>query len=233
MIWLKKITKKKTVTPIIQLTPKKDYHYCFKTSQDTADCTGECRDEGICRCSRIINIKIEEINTGLIIDKIIPKKYQNSILGYCAERILRLCGISDINNWEVDIIGGYYGEEIGGIYLVNQVYNIISTHLDSLMTQSDKQRMEYVLELEYGYTLPILVKKTWVICRVPRDNLRIGQEQYYDKKLSPNIVKEYADYQFPIAICIKIDDYCYRIIDGYHRFAASKQSKKVTIIVAE
>lgn len=225
-------TKKTMETPsVFSLKILSDGGYFGDTDYDSTSCTGNCSD--YCRCSQIVNARIRSVCAASIVEEVVPKKHRNSILGYCVERVLRLCGVCDKENWSIKIVGGYYGQECNGISLDDITKNIAIKHINNLMSQSDSQRVEYVLQLEYGYTLPILSGKTWKLLSVDRNNIIVGQEQYYDRKLMPLIVTKYVDHQFPIAVCVLENGGRYRLIDGYHRFAASKNIPKITIVLAE
>ncbi|UCG02573.1 MAG: hypothetical protein JSW11_00990 [Candidatus Heimdallarchaeota archaeon] len=203
--------------------------YYGDNSYNSTDCTGQCDD--YCRCARITDTKVNELYYNSILNTVIPQKHKQTILGYCVERILQLCGALDKDNWEVRVESGYYGEETRGISLSFLVGKTVIGHILKIINLPSSKQIEYILELEYGYVLPSLLGRNWRITEFPRNSINLGQEKYYDKKLSQEIVKKYQDHEFPICICINEEYGIYRLIDGYHRFAATKGKEKIPIIL--
>ena len=204
--------------------------YFGEVEYDSTGCTGECGDDYYCRCSEIIDAKIESLNIPAIIAKFIKKKDLNTIKGYCQERVLRHCGVFNVDNWEPDIQRGYYGEECNGIELDNKVLSKVKALLKTGLT------IPKVLTLEYGRLLPVLIKRKWKIVTIKRNNIIVGQYDYYTTKLNPKIVDSYKEYKFPVCVCIPILDEgseLVRLIDGYHRFAATDSKRKIKIMLGE
>ncbi len=200
--------------------------YFGEVDCDYTCCTGECGDD-YCRCSKIINAKITSLDALSIAKKLIPKKDLDTLKGYCKERVLRHCGVFDLDNWEPNIQQGYYGEQCDGISLNNTVLSKVKELLKTGLT------IPKVLTLEYGYLLENLKNCKWNIAVVPRESIIIGQNNYYSNKLNPKIVDSYKDHTFPICVCIHMPESGngHILIDGYHRFAATDGKRKIKIIL--
>ena len=193
-------------------------------------CRGICRDNYCCRCDEIYEAKITSLDTLSIVKQFVPKKDLNTIKGYCQERVLRHCGVFDVDNWEPNIQDGYYGQECNGIELDNKVLSKVQKLFKTHFT------IPKVLTLEYGHLLPILIKRKWEIVTVKRNNILIGHCDYYTTKLNPEVVDSYKEHTFPICVCIpELDSNgLVRLIDGYHRLAAFSHTKKpIKIILGE
>jgi hypothetical protein len=53
-----------------------------------------------------------------------------------------------------------------------------------------------------------------------------------DKRLNKNIVDSYKDRTFPLGVYLK-DNNKYKLVDGYHRYAAADKNKTHNIVVVE
>ena len=96
----------------------------------------------------------------------------------------------------------------------------------------DIDKIKKVLEYEYGFLLERLHStKSVSIKEIDVRLMQVGNESYHSKV---DNFEMYKDYDLPIAVCSKLDDK-YKIIDGYHRYAAAMLNKKdfVKIIVLE
>lgn len=214
----------------------KDLHYNVNLDYDTySDCEGEGCD-GICRCSRIENAKVESIHYEALAEDIAP---ENLLTKYCVERILRhFKPLQDSSSWDVETEGGYYGEEIGKVKLNEDVAETLSNILLALEDASDDKKVELALTVEYGFVLPTLQAKSWSLEKVHLVNLELGQKEYA-KNLDK---KRIDDYTFKFEMEKKhnrIDQTItgvaiesgskYRVIDGYHRVTAAKKFGKRVI----
>ncbi len=180
-----------------------------------------CYDEGVCRCGKIVDPKIEDefidyTTTLNAYKNLKPNNFEK----YCIDRILNHYKVYDPELWYINIDGGYYGEEIGKVVFDNPT-KIDETVKNMMNLKTNKQKILMVLELEYGYLLDELKnKKSWRIRKIKRDNLIIGQKDHY-KKVNVETVDRYEDYSLPKGVCLPENDK-FRLIDGYHRIAASK-----------
>ena len=156
-----------------------DYHtenYCEESG---------CYDEGICRCGIISCAFVTSVNlhnmTNHIYDSIFDKsksirrhKRIASILyggelvdKYCIYRILSRYELYDKYLWNVEVIGGYYGEEIGNVTLPDELFKEISTKCSEVVElETLEDKLRYVLTLEYGYLLPEFEKSNFKIIKI-------------------------------------------------------------------
>lgn len=191
-----------------------------------------CCDNDFCRCREIQNARATIIRPRLIADQIIGKM-DNTIYAYCVDRIVTKAVSSYVNHpedlFEVHAEGGYYGEEIGEIKMCSSVAEEITKKIRLLgEMRSNRERILYVLDNEYGHILPAIQKaKSWVVKDVDFSQIDIGQPDHY-KKLEQNVVDDYVTYDLPRAVCLKKGDR-YRLIDGYHRVAAFEKNRKGNI----
>lgn len=92
--------------------------------------------------------------------------------------------------------------------------------------------IEDTLTFEYGYVLEKLQNKKYIIFeKIPFSQLKIGNEDYYEK-----LSKGSNEYELipglPVGLYLKRDDGTYRLVDGYHRLVSLDKEKSYTIIVA-
>lgn len=188
-----------------------------------------CKDD-YCRCStlediEILSINIEEVVKCFVDHLKIDKKDEITI--YCIDRILRHHKVYDVENWNVEAVGGYYGEELGDPYLNDKLETAILLDISNMLNCGDS-KVEYVLSLEYHNVLPQLQGKSWSIAKVDWDDVIVGNGSYMQKIPEEDI---YEGYKGIIAVCSK-EGNKYRLWDGYHRFCKSSKGK-IKILVGE
>jgi hypothetical protein len=213
------------------------------------DCSSYgCDSEGICRCSSIYDEQIININVSEIVDSIYNDIYDNSkatkrnnvinsIFGiskdlelYTIDRIVRKSLIYDENIWEIVIEGGYYGQEIGSVRLDSTYADKLSQKInESMVIDNVKNRVEYLLNIEYGYILPELLDKEYRIITINKSDIIFGNENHL-KNVSTKELEFYSDINYDgIRGVVTKKEGKYRVIDGYHRL--SKTSKKSVMVI--
>lgn len=228
----------KTITKIFERT---NLQYDVDYDYDRSPCTCDAYENGdYCRCTTIERAWVESINVKLIVNKLYKKYYKepSEINEYCFDRICRALKIYDKNNYEVESCGGYYGEEIDGVYFEDEE-KIVNAYNELLKLEGDIEKIKYVLELEYGYLLDRVSNKTSAkIEVVDTEKIKLPQQEYF-MRLSKEVIEEYKNRKLPVAVCIKEKDRFYEafdryiLIDGYHRFVANKDRNVNKIIVLE
>jgi hypothetical protein len=218
-----------------------EVEYDYERSQ----CTCNAYEDGdYCRCTTIERAWVESINVHQVIEKFY-KKYcpeQSKINRYCFDRICTAFKIYDKDHYEVESCGGYYGEEIEGVYFDNES-GLLEAFADLLALETDIEKIKYVLEIEYGYLLERIKNKTVAkIEMVNTDSIVLPQQEYF-VKLDREVIEDYKNRDLPIAVCLKekeivsefFDRYNYRyiLVDGYHRFIANKDKKMMVVVVLE
>ena len=211
-----------------------------------------CDEEGICRCSTIEHAHVVSVNIPSMVNHIYDNYFDNSIstkrnstintiLGgvskeidiYTIDRILRINKVYEPSNWEVNICGGYYGEEIDDVILDDFLAQKVEKEIDDAFNIIDlKERIEYLLILEYGNILPELKDCKYSIQKVERDSVIFGSDEHY-RKVNEKKLDHYSDKNYNgirgIAL-LKKDKY--RLIDGYHRCSTS-ESRNIKLLISE
>lgn len=230
--------KTKTITKIFERT---NLQYNVEYDYDRSACTCDAYERGdYCRCTTIERAWVESIDVKDIINKLYTKycKEHSEINEYCFDRICSALRIYDKDYYEIETCGGYYGEEIGGVYFEKEE-ELVNTYNELLNLKSDIEKIKYVLELEYGYLIDRLTYTTSAtIEEVNTEKIKLPQAEYFIK-LSKDVVEDYKNRKLPVAVCIKNKDRyfeafdTYTLIDGYHRFIANKDRATNRIIVLE
>jgi len=231
----------------------KSFQYCTEYDYDSQTSCSEsgCDDEGICRCSTIENAHIISVNVTSMVNDIYPSYFDkslstkrnntiNSILGgtskeidkYTIDRILRINKVYEPTNWEINVCGGYYGQEIDNIILEDSIARKLEEQIDEALSIIElTTRVEYLLNLEYGHILPSLQNCQYSVETIERDKIIFGNDNHY-KKINLKNIEHYSDnnYSSIRGIVLKKDQE-YRLIDGYHR-CSSTNNKTIQLIVA-
>jgi hypothetical protein len=210
------------------------------------DCSSHgCDDEGICRCYTITSIDINNIDLNSLALSIFSEVYNRDASAqrdrkittiihgydldeankYCIHRILTINKLYKHENWEISWSGGYYGDELDGGHIVKPLYDKISSEIEQVLNfESLEDKINFVLNLEYGHVLSDLVNKKYEIITVPISDIIFGQKQHHDNVLIKD--KRYYNYypnDIPLGVCL-LKNNKWRVIDGYHRFTNSKLS---------
>lgn len=216
--------KKKSIFRKTDLSWIVDYDY------DRSGCT--CGAEfGICRCTTITNTWISKVNVHEVVNELYRKhsRTDSEIDEYCFERICYAYKIYDKDLYEVETCGGYYGEEVNGVYFENEK-KIYDSYNFMISFDTDIEKIRYCLKLEYGYLIDSVVSATnAIITEVDTNRIRSPQMEYF-VKVSKDIIHEYKNRTLPVAVCIK-DEYNFKLIDGYHRLVANNDRDTVSIVM--
>lgn len=207
--------------------------YCgVEYDYERSDCT--CND-WICRCTTIDRRWIEKIEINETITRLCESNYHikdlNYIDFYCFDRICRIFRVWDKEYYEIEVCGGYYGEEIAGVYFENEE-KVVSEFNKLLELKSDIDKIKYVLRLEYGYVIKSVEDANSISIVECNPELIVSPQMEYYRRLEKDVVDSYKGYEAPCAICKKCNDK-YLTIDGYHRVAANQDKENITIIVIE
>lgn len=190
-------------------------------------------NDDYCRCTTIEHAWVDKVNVRDVVDELYRKHSRTGsyIDEYCFDRICYAFKIYDKDFYEVETGGGYYGEEVYGVYFENEE-KIFNAYYEVLELNTVLEKIQYCLKLEYNYLIDCVESATSaVIIEVSPNNIRLPQTEYFIK-LENNVIEEYQNRELPIAVCVK-DGNKYRLIDGYHRFIANKERDSVDIVVLE
>lgn len=222
-----------------------DYNYIY-------DCENYgCDEEGICRCGSIENEYVESVDVSLIVKKIYNDFFEqgkaadrnntiNEVLYgigkdidiYTIDRILRSYKIWETQNWNIEVEGGYYGQEVGDVKIKESIADKIEEELLTVFSlPSLKEKIEYLLKVEYGKILPEIVDSTYEYIVIDKDEIIFGVEKHLNKVMKKDL-DFYSDknYNGIRGIVVKSGDK-WRVIDGYHRIFSTKWPK-VKVLVA-
>jgi len=203
----------------------KDLHYTVDVDYDNGTDECECGDD-YCRCSTIVNTQVSSVPYEKLAEEIAP---ESILLKYCVERILRhFKPLREQSSWDIEVEGGYYGEELGEVKLDKNVAETLATILHSLEDATDNQAVETALNVEYGFILPTLKDKTWTLERVAVAELDLGNK-HHAANLDEERVDSYRVEKQPVIGLLLKADNKYRVIDGYHRITAAKRDKKQVV----
>lgn len=186
--------------------------YCVEVDYDIIPSADP--DDEYMRESTLENVHIAEININDIVNAFI--KWANSrskIDNYCIDRIVRHFKPWNNDDYDIDVVCGYYGEEIGDVTWehTTDCKNAIA---EMIALECDIEKIEYVLKLEYGFILPQY--RAYNHAKVQTINsadIIIGNMQHYNSACNDF----YAEHKLPRCVV----DEKYRLIDGYHRLVAA------------
>lgn len=208
-----------------------DYDYeSYFPCQNGSDCC----DNDYCRCEEITKVWITETPNleGLALREFNKRKTKkekgfkvSEIDAYCLERILSINNLWDPEEWTINIGPGYYGEEIDSIKINHFAAKKIkeeTAHLLKLKT--NRQKIEYVLTLEYGHVLPALKNKIWKVKKIKKEDVSYPKQWF--GKLNQDAATAYTERILPRGIVLE-EEGRYRVYDGRHRIYAAKGSFKV------
>jgi hypothetical protein len=206
-------------------------HYITYDYNTHYHCDDRCSD--ICRCSTISSVRVVAVHVPFLVEGIVPNA-KNKMLRYGVDRILRHHKIYRTDIWDVHVVGGYYGQEIGSVTLDRDVALAVDRDIARYARLSAiKSQTEFLLQLEYGYLLDVLKDRRYRTQTVPLNQVRFGNEDYR-KRVDSEMVEHYQSYPYFVGVVLQEDKNCFRLIDGYHRFTAATfaNAKKVDVVVA-
>jgi hypothetical protein len=216
-----------------------DYSYTY-------DCENYgCDEEGICRCGSIKNECIESVDVSLIVKSIYDEFFEqgkaanrnntiNEVLYgigkdidiYTIDRILRSYKIWENENWDIEVEDGYYGQETGDVKIKESIADKIEEELMTVFSlPSLKEKIEYLLNVEYGKVLTELSNCSYESIVIDKDDVLFGVEKHLNKVMKKDL-DFYSDknYSGIRGIVVKSGDK-WRIVDGYHRIFTTKWPK--------
>lgn len=225
-----------------------DFKFCINHSFSRSySCKSSgCKEEGICRCSKVIDFKMDSVEMSKL-PQIIYSRYfieddmedyqvrdlklEKLIWGgnvnmYCIDRIARKMQLWDINKYEPKISHGWYGQEFDGIYLKQDLELELKQHLSMFIySKSVKEKIDYALQFEYNGELIDSVKNSdYDITTISIEEIDFsGINQKHIQNIHGCGKLEYYspdNYRLPRGIVKKIGNK-YRILDGYHRIINS------------
>lgn len=200
----------------------------------------ECFD--ICRCATIDSINLTDFNfvklsenmSQYIIEHFCQeKKIDLNILKYLIQRLFVIHEGYDVEKYEVQYEGGYYGDETRGVHFSNLV-NFNHDLLILCNLHSIENMVKFILKKEYGSVLPKLETLQWTSDSKNLCDIKVtGQEKYLQEVKEQGVSYEVSLSSPIVVIQEDILSNTYRIIDGYHRYASilKQESEGVNLLV--
>lgn len=165
----------------------------------------------------------------------LKRKCATSILiyRYCIHRILTKAEIWKKEHWQYHLMNDYYSQDVSAMTLKDNIAQDLTDKLNHLRTLKDSKKIEYILELEYGKTLPDLVGRQWTTLRVNKDKLYYTNPKLHDKCFEQAPHDYLDEYKLPRGICVRDSEHRYRVVDGYSRLAdAEKRGNSMCLVIA-
>lgn len=211
-----------------------NFNYCgIECDYDKEYNCDEAGCDMICRCAKIIGEEITSINliaiTEYILSNFMFKKDISTIDIYCVERILRYHGLHNKDAFYISVERGYYGDEINEITISHNA-NLESDIFNYLKLKTNKEKIEFVLNMEYKNLLPELKNRKWTIKTIPTKVLSTNKE--YNNMIKRSNSSQYDGWTLPLGIALDNGNKTYRLIDGYHRVSSS-HDEKIKMIVGK
>jgi hypothetical protein len=220
-----------------------------------------CDNEGICRCGQISDCSISDININMMVDSIYSDIYEdytksskrdeklNQILNgygkdfniYTIDRILRIKKVYKTENWDIEIIGGYYGEEVGDVTIKEDLAKELELLINKALEIEDiNERVNFLLMLEYGSIHNKLIDVKYSIVEIDRDLIHYGSQSNKKsalKEIQNSLKHHYNDHDSKwvrnintIMGIVVADGKMFRLIDGYHR-CLSTNKKMIKVLI--
>lgn len=199
--------------------------------------------DSICRCGSIQNTCMDKIDIPAIVERIYKEyigtndlvtqrdnKLKSILFGtgkeldiYTIDRVVRKYKLYDEYSWEIDVCGGYYGDELNGINICSNIAQRIEEELNIAFSIDELNgRIEYLLGLEYGSLLPELENCNYEIVELDKSDVVFGSTNHYDKVKQKDLTHYDEKSYDGIRGVVLEKDGKLRVIDGYHRIHTAK-----------
>lgn len=232
---------------------RNDFKYMVSYDYDTIYSCEEsgCNEEGICRCGHITNTYLNKVDVSAIVTNIYSEIFDNSISTkrhnainslwgiseeiqkYTIDRILRVNKIWKPQFWDINVSGGYYGQEIDEVVLIEDMVLKINSQLErAFQIDNLSERVEYLLTLENGFILDDIKDKKYHISVIDIDDIIFSNTEH-KRKIIIEELEHYSDRNYSgIRGVVKKDGIKFKLIDGYHRLSKT-ENKLVKVLVVE
>jgi hypothetical protein len=232
---------------------RNDFKYMVSYYYDTEFSCEEsgCNQEGICRCGLITDTYLNNVDISAIVTNIYSEIFDNSISTkrhnainslwgiseeiqkYTIDRILRVNKIWKTQFWDVNVSGGYYGQEIDEVVLIEDMVLKINSQLEkAFQIDNLTERVEYLLTLENGFILDDIKDKKYHISVIDIDDIIFSNTEH-QRKIIIEELEHYSDRNYSgIRGIVKKDGIKFKLIDGYHRLSKT-ENKLVKVLVVE
>ena len=233
---------------------RNDFKYMVSYNYDTIYSCEEsgCNEEGICRCGYITNTQLNSVDVSSIATNVYSEIFDNSISTkrnniinslwgisediekYTIDRILRINKVWKQEFWNINVAGGYYGQEVDEVVLIEDMVQKLNTQLEKAFDIDNlTERIEYLLELENGFILEDIKDKKYRIVVIDVDDIIFTNSEHKSRVLIEDL-EHYSDRNYKgIRAIVKKDSVNkWKLIDGYHRLSKT-ENKLVKVLVVE
>jgi hypothetical protein len=232
-------------------TLRNDFKYMVSYDYDTIYSCEEsgCNEEGICRCGHITNTYLNKVDVSAIVTNIYSEIFDNSISTkrhnainslwgiseeiqkYTIDRILRVNKIWKPQFWNINVSGGYYGQEIDEVVLIEDMVLKINSQLErAFQIDNLTERIEYLLTIENGFILEDIKNGKYNISVIDIDDIIFSNTEH-KRKVVIEELEHYSDRNYKgIRGIVKKDGLKFKLIDGYHRLSKT-ENKLVKVLI--
>jgi hypothetical protein len=232
---------------------RNDFKYMVSYNYDTIYSCEEsgCNEEGICRCGYITNTYLYKVDVSAIVTNIYSEIFDNSISTkrnnainslwdisediekYTIDRILRVNKVWKPEFWDINVTGGYYGQEVDEVVLIEDIVQKLNSQLEKAFDIDNlTERIEYLLNLENGFILEDIKDKKYRVVVIDIDDIVFTNSEHKSRVLIEDL-EHYSDRNYKgIRGIVKKDGFKFKLIDGYHRLSKT-ENKLVKVLVVE
>lgn len=200
----------------------------YPTLRRTACKGGSCVND-YCRCTKIIGIEPEGFAITGLVEHYAP---EDELSAYALERALtKLMRWNDESAFRFEAIGGWYGEELEGVWIEERIAGAMDREAAALAALPDPNaRVREALLVEYGELLPGLENAQFEMVSVPRSVLRLGATAHAASR-GEQALLPYRFHRGILGLAVPRPDGSLRLLDGYHRTLATDHDP-VELVVA-
>jgi hypothetical protein len=217
-----------------------DFRYAAEVEYDSGSYYCECDD--ICRCSTIENIRVTEIDLLGTAHKIYDKRWvgerpsKNATLAqltsaeaYKVERVLHSFRLwehlgGNYDNWDVDVEGGYYGDELGEVHMEKSLQQSLADYVALFQDMSPEEAIAKMLSEEKEQDFSYIASSELEFKKIPITLI----DGFKPPSISPTSLQaENTSYRFynmenafPIAL-VEETETGYSLLDGQERLAGA------------
>jgi len=216
---------------------------------------------GKCCCAKISNVRIGEINGLEMAASVVDQRVEPDEEGYsrraletwAMERGLQHMKLGN-DDFEIDVAGGFYGDEVTGVYLqpsAEEKVAALCRQIDD--ARSPSKLTKDILRREYGKLPQRVARFSFERRRVPTEAI-VFPNDWHASRLDQRAVARYKsraeeikffrrlthrlplapEYEIPLGVVERRGER-YLVLDGYHRLTAAKKArlKEVGVLVGE
>jgi hypothetical protein len=131
-------------------------------------------------------------------------------------------------------VGGYYGQEVENFTIKESIADKIEEELLTVFSlPSLKEKVEYLLNVEYGKVLPEIADSSYESIVIAKEDIIFGSKGHLDRVMKKDL-DFYSDRNYSgIRGIVKKAGDKWRVIDGYHRIFSTKFPRVKVLLAAK